>query len=134
MPGLGPWTTRVDRRVSGPSAASAAAQVTIFVVDAGVMARSALEAKICSPVTVSITTAPTRPPSALSPRAPVSWRVKVPLVGRGPSPGFTGSRARTGPEVTTGTGEEPSAGDDAVGPVGVDPFVSALRLKSVVIA
>jgi hypothetical protein len=35
--------------------------------------------------------------------------------------------------VTTGAEEDPSAGD-AVGSVGEDPLVSALRLKSVVIA
>ncbi|GAA3118275.1 hypothetical protein GCM10020001_042820 [Nonomuraea salmonea] len=35
VPGLVPWTTRVDSRASGPSAARAAVHVMIFVVEAG---------------------------------------------------------------------------------------------------
>jgi hypothetical protein len=127
-----PCVTRVDRRASGPSEASAAVQVTSLVVDAGVMPMSALEAKIRWPVAASMTTAPTRSPSALSPRASVSCWVKVRLAARGPSPALTWSWASTGPAVITGTGGDPSG--DGVGSVGDDPLVNAPRLNSLVIA
>jgi len=104
--GVAPRTTLVVNVAPGPSAASAAAEVTSLVVEAGVAGWSGFCDQSTRPVAGSVTTADTRGPSADADSGAARADCRPLLVGRLPvlGPGFSTGVARlTGWAATVGT-------------------------------
>ena len=110
--GVAPRTTRVVNVASGPSTASAAAEVTSLAVEAGVRSRVPSSASSTRPVAGSATSADTWGPSAAADsgparadRSPLAVGSEPPPVpGTSPIPGAsTVPAALTRPAATDGT-------------------------------
>jgi hypothetical protein len=103
---VAPRTTLVVNVASGPSAASAAAEVTSLVVDAGIWGWPGCCDQRTLPVAGSVTTADTWGPSAAADSGPARADRSPPLVGSSPVPkpgASTGPALLTGSAATVGT-------------------------------
>src|SRR6516164_4770567 len=94
-----PQATLVVKVAAGLSVASAVAEVTSLVVEAGVRGWSGCCDQRIRPVVRSVTTADTWGPSALADRGPANADCRPLLVGSGPVPA---PAASTGPTLATG--------------------------------
>jgi len=101
--GAGPVTTRVVKRVAGPSTCSAAVATASFAVEAGAKPEAPWRESSTWPDDRSVTTAPTCEPSAAEPSGPDSAAVTPAAVAsRLADPAWTVPAAGSGTGLSTG--------------------------------
>ena len=134
---MAPRTTLVVNVASGPSAASAAAEVTSLVVEAGVEGWSGFCDQRTLPVAGSVTTADTWGPSAVADSGTARADCSPPPVGRSPVPvpgASTGPAWLTGFGATVGTLRAASRGGSMRATVMPAASVNTLIMASVTTA
>src|SRR6266536_6441997 len=109
-PGAGPATSRVTIRRSGGSAASTAAAVVSFAVEAGIAGRAAPRSSSTVPESASTTVATNRPPSLRSANGPASALATPAGLGAGcPPPSTPSTGPGAGTSGASGAGEPGAA-------------------------